>query len=74
MCRLEAALTKGAVMEKAKVHYIKVKVTFDKPVSKGKALSEIKAVLPTDGYYTAPDHVDGATEFKLGSISSADGA
>ena len=59
-------------MAKKRVHYIKVRVTFDKPVGQRKAVAEIRKIMPTDGYYTAPDNVDGATEFKLGNIVSAE--
>jgi len=60
-------------MSKQRIHYIKVKVTFDKPVGQNKAVKEIRQHLVTgDVCYTAPDLVDGAETFKIGSVVSAE--
>jgi hypothetical protein len=59
-------------MSKQRIHYVKVKVTFDKPVGRNKAVKEIRDHLATgDDYYTAPDLCDGAETFKVGSVVAA---
>lgn len=55
-------------MAKKRVHYIKVGVTFDKPVGQNKAIKEIRTHIAKETYYTAPDLVDGAETFKIASI------
>lgn len=55
-------------MSKQRIHYVSVKVSFDKPVGRGKALKEVCTHLVDADYYTAPDLCDGAEKFVIRSV------
>lgn len=55
-------------MPKQRIHYVRVKVSFDKPVGRNKAVKEVRTHLADTDYYTAPDLCDGAEKFVIRSV------